>query len=111
MINPELEIEAAYDRQDDLGKSNAYQIREDVGMETHDSSDFTAEAILARNPHLEIQDSVEPADLVGTPDDVRHYDFDEPGWIETFSDPQTKKVVKTGIQACRAAIRKTREDQ
>lgn len=105
--------DALFDHLDATGQFTAQEIRDEIGDSTTSNEDFTADAILARHPEYAfIGDAVEedPADVVGTPDDLRHYDINKKAWAENMADPQRARAKHAGIIACRKAIQDNRQD-
>lgn len=121
MIDPNEALEAAYDRYDNNGEHDAATLREMVGMETPDASEFTAEAIKARNPELQfVEDTiadVEPAaEPVGpsvTKNITTHpnpkHGLNRRSW-EVFSrTPEQQHRIEGGVEAARLAIAEARK--
>ncbi len=119
MIDSYEALEATYDRYDDNGVHDAATLRHMVGMETPDASEFTAEAIKARNPELNFAEGAKaPADPVAesavppvTKDDLAHYGINRAGWEYATGDDTGQRRVRDGVAAARLALEEAREDR
>ena len=114
MIDPSQHAEAEYDRLDDMGQFDAAEIRARSGFEGDGTNtDFTADAIRARNPDVAFgeptpQGEVTPQpaeqpDVVPAPHptDHQHYKYNERGWQLAMQNPQNY----AGFMTVRAAVR------
>lgn len=107
MVDPESTTEAMYDRYDDNGEHDAATLRAMTGLETDGTADdFSAAAIMARNPQFEF--TTEPA---AHPDDMKHYGVNAAAYRRAHeADPTRRDRDLLGVSAARLAIERARRE-